>query len=147
MDLTRSLILIAIRFYQRVLSPLKGFRCAYRAHTGHASCSELGYRAIRRFGVGRGFLLLRERTRLCGLVHRRFHPPLPRPRNAQRGDCDLPCDLPGHGCDLPSGRLSACGDALSCLDCGSCDWPHRDKARRPRRSRERQIPPARRRPD
>jgi len=53
----RDLALLAITLYQRHLSPYKGFRCAYALHTGRASCSRLGYRAIRRHGL-RGLGLL-----------------------------------------------------------------------------------------
>ncbi|MDQ1813775.1 membrane protein insertion efficiency factor YidD [Massilia sp. CCM 9210] len=50
----KTLALSAIGFYQRHLSPYKGFRCAYCAYTGNASCSALGARAIRRYGVWDG---------------------------------------------------------------------------------------------
>ena len=56
----RCLALCAITFYQRCLSPAKGFSCAYRFHTGCQSCSVLGYRAIRRFGVWRGLYFCRS---------------------------------------------------------------------------------------
>ena len=46
----------AIGAYQRYLSPYKGFCCAYRAHTGRASCSALGARVIRRHGLLAGGL-------------------------------------------------------------------------------------------
>ncbi len=36
----QRLVLWAIEVYQRHLSPRKGFSCAYRCHTGHASCSQ-----------------------------------------------------------------------------------------------------------
>jgi putative component of membrane protein insertase Oxa1/YidC/SpoIIIJ protein YidD len=54
-----------IRAYQRHLSPLKGYRCAHRARTGRASCSEFARRAIARRGVVRGLVLLRLRLRAC----------------------------------------------------------------------------------
>lgn len=102
----RGLLIAAIGFYQRVLSPRKGYRCAYGHHTGRASCSHLGYRAVRRFGVWRGLLLLRRRVHLCGVAHRR-HALMP--LHAQRGVIDLDC-----------GAL----DAVECCgDVGSCDWP------------------------
>jgi putative component of membrane protein insertase Oxa1/YidC/SpoIIIJ protein YidD len=44
--------LLAIGLYQKYLSPHKGFCCAYRTHTGRAGCSALGFRAVRRYGVG-----------------------------------------------------------------------------------------------
>lgn len=100
----KQLALAAIRLYQHHLSPRKGFCCAYRCHTGHASCSQLGYRSIRRFGLGRGLLLLRQRLVKCGIAHRRH---ALRPGAAfrqQAGFCDLSCDLPCDGdcspCDL-----------------------------------------------
>ena len=103
-------LLSAIRLYQRFISPLKGFRCAYHAHTGRQSCSHLGFRAVRRFGVLSGLAVLRQRLFLCGVAHRRYSPHR-RPPLAQRGDCDVGCDLP---CDILS-------------NCGSCDWPERKR--------------------
>ncbi len=154
----RRLLLAAIRFYQHHVSPRKGFCCAYRVHTGRASCSALGYRAVRRHGVLKGLALIRERTWRCGVVHRRRAPM--RPLHAQHGVCDAGCDLPCHGgcdapgdcagdCRLPAGRLlsNAC-DALSCCDggCnGGCDWPRRSE-RRKAREQDVHIPPSRRTP-
>ena len=69
--MTRLFVLAVIRLYQRHLSPHKGFHCAYRVHTGRASCSALGYRVVRRHGVFAGLGLIRERTQLCGVAHRR----------------------------------------------------------------------------
>ena len=131
----RRIALTAIRLYQRYVSPHKGFSCAYRRHTGRAGCSAFGYRAVRRYGVIRGALLVRSRTRLCGAVHRDLVERRPERRmNAQRGLCDLACDVPGcdlpnaANCDLPSGKsLSGALDFLSCCDCCSCDWPSRKR--------------------
>ena len=118
MDLLRSVALGAIRLYQRHVSPHKGFACAYRVHTGRCGCSALGYRAIRRFGVAKGWLVLRERTALCGVVHRRHTPAPPRPLARERGDCafDLPCDLDF----TPSAGKLDVWDACNCCDSGGC---------------------------
>ena len=70
----RRFLLAAIRAYQRYISPYKGFSCAYREHTGHASCSTFGFRAVRKFGVFRGLIMQRERTSLCGVAQRRIRP-------------------------------------------------------------------------
>jgi uncharacterized protein len=117
----KALLLLAIRFYQRFISPRKGFRCAYRAYTGCASCSALGYRAIRRHGAWRGLAVLNGRLKACGAVYRQAHPPAT-PINHQAGFCDLSCDLP---CDHD--MCSCAGDILTgCDGCGSCDgWPGR----------------------
>lgn len=114
----RELALPAIAFYQRHLSPYKGFACAYRVHIGACGCSELGYRAIRRFGVFTGLGVLRQRLALCGVAHRRFASVAS--AGAQRGSapCDLPCDF---------GSDSNCD--LDCCDACSCDGPDRRKKR------------------
>lgn len=68
----RDAALFAITVYQRYLSPYKGFCCAYRSYTGGASCSMLGFRVIRRYGVWDGLRLLRDRLALCGVAYRRW---------------------------------------------------------------------------
>ncbi len=139
----KKLVLLAIAFYQRCLSPYKGFCCAYRRHTGRASCSELGRRVIRRYGVLKGGLVLRQRMHLCGVAHRRLSP-VRRPLAAQRGDCDVGCcdcspDLP---CDAPCdgdgrGRLP---NLLSCCDAGGCEWPWRSDKRQEEEEADVHIP-------
>ncbi len=136
----KALALAAIRFYQRFLSPYKGFRCAYAAYTSDASCSALGDRAIRRFGVWDGLAVLDRRLARCGTAHRIAHPARPAPLQRQAGDCDIGgCD--GIGCDdLPSGKSSAncvssaAEGALDCLSC-DCDWRRRRQAGNTRVSR------------
>jgi putative component of membrane protein insertase Oxa1/YidC/SpoIIIJ protein YidD len=133
-----ALALAAIRCYQTVVSPYKGFSCALRVATGGASCSEYGYAVIARFGLSRGLGLLQRRFELCGHVHRRAHAcPPPHPRlKYQRGFCDAPCDLPcdGHGHCVSADTAA---DAASCV-CDLTDWGrpsrngrrHRERARR-----------------
>lgn len=137
-SLAARLALGLIAAYQRWLSPHKGFVCAYRHHTGCASCSVLGARAIRRLGLWQGLGVLKQRLRRCGVAHRRHRAGRAMGhRQAQAGLCDFSCDLPGSDCgDSP---LS---DTLDCLDCCDCDWP-----RNRRRDEEQSvhIPPSRRR--
>ena len=85
----KRLALALIALYQRRISPYKGFGCACRTHTGRAGCSGLGYRAISRFGLVRGLLVLRTRLIKCGVAFRRLVPHAPALR-AQAGFCDLP---------------------------------------------------------
>lgn len=129
--MTRRLALALIHAYQRWISPYKGFACAHRVHLGGPSCSAVGARLIRRFGLRNGLPLLRQRLQHCGDVHRQHHPSPARPLAAQRGDCDLPCDLPCDGSDAPSGR-SAWRCLGNCADCGCspCDLLDFDSKKR-----------------
>lgn len=127
----RRFALFAIHCYQRYISPYKGFRCAYSVHTRCASCSSLGYRAVRRYGVLGGLSILRKRTYLCGVAHRRFAVQSRRPLRSQRGDCDMGCDAPVDShcdCDMPSGRsLAKSLDFVDCCDFVDCDGPKRKR--------------------
>ena len=120
----KILALAAIAFYRRVLSPWKGFSCSYRVHTGHASCSALGFRAVRRYGARHGFDVLHGRLERCGIAYRKH-----RVTNHFReaGHCDVPChgDIPDVSCDHGSWDcLSSVGDAASCFDfpCDGMSW-------------------------
>lgn len=134
----KALALLCIRLYQRYVSPYKGYTCAYRRHTGHASCSALGYRAIRRHGLWRGLPVLRERMFRCGVAHRRYCTPTPRP-HAQAGFCDAPCDLPceAPSCDLPhcdspcdGSRHPNIARAMDCMNDCNCDGCGSEKEKR-----------------
>jgi uncharacterized protein len=131
----RALAVPAIRLYQKHISPYKGFACPYRVHLGRASCSNLGLRAIRRYGLVAGIRVLRRRLALCHVAHTR-HGPASRAKQSGSAPCDLPCDLScAPDCDVPD-----CGKALrhvSCCDGCSCDWP--DKRRRRRRDEQKYV--------
>lgn len=137
-DLGRYLALEAISMYQRFLSPYKGFRCAYAYHTGCASCSRLGYRAIRWRGLATGLGLLFQRFDRCRAVFNRFHerrlasrtPRRPASLANQRdqgGFCDalacIPCDAGCVGpCDaVPLDGATGAVDVLNC--CSGCPTP------------------------
>ena len=137
-----TLVLLAIGVYQRSVSPHKGFVCAYRSHTGCASCSALGYRAVRRFGVWRGIQVLRKRTYLCGVAHRRFSLSPPHCPVHQRGECDLGCDSPFDGdCDFRGSRVaSRLCEGVSCCDVGSCDNGRKDHRTRKRNEAKVHLP-------
>jgi putative component of membrane protein insertase Oxa1/YidC/SpoIIIJ protein YidD len=115
----RTLLLAAIRFYRRRLSPHKGFACAYRVHVGGCSCSMLGLRAVSRHGAWRGLGILRLRLRECHAAaealraRRRL---AASPGQAGFIDCDVPCDA---SC-VDSSCLDGACDLASCLDCGDC---------------------------
>jgi len=121
----KDVALAAIGIYQRYVSPHKGFCCAYRVHTGRASCSALGARAIRRWGVWRGLQVLRLRMHCCGEVHHRCLTEAPHRLTmaAQRGDCDL--------------NVGDCCDVADCCDCGDCGSDRKPRRRADKRRRDR----------
>lgn len=123
--------LLAIRAYQRFLSPLKGYACAFRVLTGRDSCSAYGYRVIERFGLPRGLVLLRRRMHACSQHYHRHYSEAATTRHLtarhrmQAGYCD--CDGPGDlSCDLPSSKCASnlC-DGSDFIDC--CDWSEKKK--------------------
>lgn len=138
----RYLALRAISFYRRFISPYKGFRCAYAYHTGCASCSKLGFRAIRRHGVQVGLRLLFGRFDRCRDVYLRHvieraatRGTLPEgalmpmgPMRRQRGFCDalacVPCDA---GCASAPFEAACHGasilDAVNCCGAVPCPTP------------------------
>jgi putative membrane protein insertion efficiency factor len=66
----RSVVVLPIRLYQRLISPAFGQRCRY-----HPSCSEYAAQAIRRFGILRGLVLAGWRLLRCNpLSHGGFDP-------------------------------------------------------------------------
>jgi putative component of membrane protein insertase Oxa1/YidC/SpoIIIJ protein YidD len=115
-----------IRFYQRQLSPRKGFSCAYRVHTGGTSCSGYGARVIERHGVVLGSALLRRRLQACSEQHRLHAPrhPVPGLLRSQRGELD---------CDLRHAADCAC-DAANIADCDECWFELPGEKRRERRN-------------
>jgi uncharacterized protein len=56
----RSLLVLPIRAYQRLVSPMVGDRCKY-----YPSCSEYAAQAIQRYGILRGLVLAGWRLLRC----------------------------------------------------------------------------------
>lgn len=54
-----------IEFYQRRLSPHKGYRCAHRAHHGGASCSEFAKQTILAQGLMAALPAMKVRLGEC----------------------------------------------------------------------------------
>jgi uncharacterized protein len=57
---TRTLVLLPVRAYQKLISPVLGQRCRY-----YPSCSEYAAQAIERFGILRGLVLAGWRLLRC----------------------------------------------------------------------------------
>jgi putative membrane protein insertion efficiency factor len=60
MTLLRRLVVLPIRGYQLLLSPMVGERCKY-----YPSCSEYAAQAIQRYGILRGLVLAGWRLLRC----------------------------------------------------------------------------------
>jgi uncharacterized protein len=60
MRAARSVVLLPLRLYQRLISPLLGSRCKY-----YPSCSEYAAQAIGKFGILRGLVLAGWRLLRC----------------------------------------------------------------------------------
>ena len=60
MSAVRSIVVLPIRLYQRLLSPFVGQRCKY-----YPSCSEYAAQSIMRFGILRGLVLAGWRLLRC----------------------------------------------------------------------------------
>lgn len=56
----RAVVLLPIRGYQKLISPMLGQRCKY-----HPSCSAYAVQAIQRFGILRGLVLAGWRLLRC----------------------------------------------------------------------------------
>lgn len=59
-SLIRAAVVLPIRIYQKLVSPLLGERCKY-----YPSCSEYAAQAITRFGILRGLVLAGWRLLRC----------------------------------------------------------------------------------
>ncbi|HWF35983.1 MAG TPA: membrane protein insertion efficiency factor YidD [Solirubrobacteraceae bacterium] len=60
MSALRSLAILPIRLYQRLISPMLGAHCKY-----YPSCSEYAAQAIRDYGILRGLILAGWRLLRC----------------------------------------------------------------------------------
>lgn len=103
----QGLAISFINFYQRRLSPYKGYRCAHRVHHGGLSCSEFVKRAILADGLMQAYPTIRQRFAECRHAYAALQvapsppdqPADPKPSNdtaAKHGDacanvCTMPC--------------------------------------------------------
>ena len=58
----------AIRFYQRHLSPRKGYRCSYAAAFDAPSCSAFGLELLRQHSLDRAWRELQDRFAACAMA-------------------------------------------------------------------------------
>ncbi|BDX08547.1 hypothetical protein MACH26_40680 [Planctobacterium marinum] len=65
----KTISILAIRIYQKFLSPYKGFRCAHAALYKGDSCSNAVLKIIEQQGLVRGYCLIRQRFNDCKAAH------------------------------------------------------------------------------
>jgi len=114
----KHLVILLIVFYQKVISPYKGFRCAYAVLHGGDSCAEAVKKIVLAQGPVGGYSDIRARFRACKEANETLI------RNGQRrrgrNDCDecLDCD-----CDFTAGCPSKNLDACKGSNCDLPDLP------------------------
>ena len=104
-----------IGFYQRFISPHKGYRCAYATLHNSDSCSHAVKMIIAEDGLWAGWLRIRERFADCRAASDYSRQRRKRNTCADCGsDCGtkVACELGSNACDVP-----ACGSPcdLSCF--------------------------------
>lgn len=121
----KYLALLLIRFYQKRISPYKGFRCAHAALHQGVSCSEAVKHIIEEHGVFCGYRLVKMRFTDCKGAYQQLHEneankskKNDKPKKNDKDKCSVDCCdptlgtsscIPKKGCDLPS---SACDCSL-----------------------------------
>jgi putative component of membrane protein insertase Oxa1/YidC/SpoIIIJ protein YidD len=108
----KYLVIVLIVFYQKFISPYKGFRCAYVVLHGGDSCSEAVRKIVQAQGPFGGYRDIRARFQACKEANETLI------RNGQRrrgqNDCDECSDC---DCDCSdacrSGKWNAC-EGISC---------------------------------
>jgi putative component of membrane protein insertase Oxa1/YidC/SpoIIIJ protein YidD len=141
-NIMKNLSLFLINFYQKYISPYKGFNCAYRVATGEIGCSGYGKKVISRFGFKTGYSLLQRRFEECkcsseelkkDFIQKPVNKRIVHPKFGSQGGfvdcggCDVPhCDLPS--CDSPCDSPSDLCDFAECCDIPDCGSKNKRKA-------------------
>jgi hypothetical protein len=81
----RAVVLLPIRGYQKLISPMLGAHCKY-----YPSCSEYAVQAIRRFGILRGLVLAGWRLLRCNPWSRGGYDPVEEQRLFKAGHSPSP---------------------------------------------------------
>jgi len=109
-----------ITFYQRYLSPYKGFRCAHCVLHGGASCSAHAKSLLLRRGLVRAFRGMRARFAACGAAAAALNAQANQRRRrieweawADNAPVTAQCCAPDVGSMLHS--AGSCADAGACL--------------------------------
>lgn len=115
----RKIIVTLIVFYQKCISPYKGFRCAYAALHHGDSCSMAIRKIIEADGVAGGWKSIKHQFYLCSLAHDALLKDENDDAAKKKKRCLDRCDV--DPCQAPSGipKERCKGDGAD----GSCDLP------------------------
>ncbi|WP_367278189.1 membrane protein insertion efficiency factor YidD [uncultured Photobacterium sp.] len=107
----RFIVISLICFYQKYISPHKGFRCAHAyLHCGD-SCSEAIKKIIEKHGVYNGYQLAKLRLNECKQAYIQVSTKNDNRKRKKRSRCDS-CFDPASACDV-----------VDCIPDGHCDTP------------------------
>ncbi|HEY9617997.1 MAG TPA: membrane protein insertion efficiency factor YidD [Microcoleaceae cyanobacterium] len=137
-SLTRQTAVTLISFYQKRLSPHKGFACAYRVLYGNESCSQYIKRTIQAKGLWQSLPLIRERFQACksaNQILQRLSRLQPKCNLAAIGNEDEAINEPLAGDPIPedleqnltrsklgnAGQQAASNSSGSSMDCSGCE--------------------------
>jgi putative component of membrane protein insertase Oxa1/YidC/SpoIIIJ protein YidD len=86
--------LYLIQFYQRYISPYKGFRCAHAAYYHGDSCSGAVSKIIRRQGLVNGFIAIKNQFSRCSQAYLALKQKIPK-RKKDNSSLAADCVLSG----------------------------------------------------
>jgi len=111
------MLIALINFYQRFISPFKGFKCAHNAVHRQGSCSHSVKQLISQYGIIRALPMIRLRFKECGSAYSYIKDN--RAAFNKELACDLGCDAGLDGCL----NLGDCSDVVNseCVT-SSCDF-------------------------
>ena len=72
MNIVSPALALAVKAYQRFISPHKGFCCAHRHHHGGESCSAYALRVLGEHGVGHALVRILRRLDACEMAFARL---------------------------------------------------------------------------
>ena len=93
-----------IIFYQKLISPHKGYCCAYRAYSGNASCSEFTKITIQKNGLIKAIPSIKKQFLKCKIAFEKIEKKKEKDMKENAAD----------GC-LANGCISFSSGALSCF--------------------------------
>lgn len=69
-NIINQVILLLINFYQKYISPYKGFSCAFRIRTNECSCSNYGIKVFKKYNFFIAYKLLKRRFIDCSWANK-----------------------------------------------------------------------------